>query len=142
MAETFPFEVHAPSRLFFREPVESVIISIADGEIAILKGHSAFTAPVKTGFLKIKNNKGEWKTAFTADGIIELKEHKTVLMTEAAEWGSEIDRERALHAREKAEKMLKEGMMRFEKDNAVLSLTRAEYRLKVWEIENRETPRT
>ena len=137
MAETFPFEVHTPSHLFFREPAESVVITIPDGEIAVLKGHSAFTAPVKTGFLKIKNGKGEWRTAFIADGIIEVKEHKTVLMTEAAEWGKEIDRERALRAKEKAEKMLNEGMMRFEKDNAVLSLMRAEYRLKVWDLENR-----
>ena len=136
MARTFPFEVHTPSRLFFKGQVEAVIVAITDGEIQILADHQACTAPVRTGFLKIKNSEGVWKTAFTSDGIIEVKEHKTVLMSEAAEWGSEIDRDRALKAKEKAEEMLREGMLKFQTDNAASSLTRAGFRLKVWELEN------
>ena len=133
---TFPFEVHTPSHLFFREEVLSVIITTTDGDIEIQAGHCMCTAPVLSGYLKIKNSEGVWRTAFTADGILEVTEHKTVLLSQAAEWGNEIDRERALRAMEKAENTLKEAMLQFEKDNAVSSLRRAGYRLKVWELEN------
>ena len=138
MIRTFPFEVHTPNRLFFNDSVGEVIVTLTDGELAVMAGHSACTAPVKTGFLKIMDKDGVWKTAFTANGIMEVKEHKTVLMSEAAEWGSEIDRDRALKAKERAEDVLKEGMLKFETDNAALSLKRAEFRLKVWELENQK----
>jgi len=138
MIRTFPFEVHTPNRLFFNDSVGEVIVTLTDGELAVMAGHSACTAPVKTGFLKIMDKDGVWKTAFTANGIMEVKEHKTVLMSEAAEWGSEIDRDRALKAKERAQDVLKEGMLKFETDNAALSLKRAEFRLKVWELENQK----
>ena len=137
MALTFPFEVHTPSHLFFREAVQAVIVTIPDGEIEILSGHHICTAPVMIGYLKIKTAGGSWKTAFTSDGIIEVTEHKTVLLSEAAEWGNEIDHERALKAKETAEDKLKKSTQKFEIDNAISSLKRAEYRLKVWEMNNR-----
>lgn len=138
MAKTFPFEVHTPNRLFFNAPAQEVIVTITDGEFSVMAGHSACTAPVKIGLLRIRDGDGNWKTAFTANGIIEIKEHKTVLMSEAVEWGNEIDRERALRAKEKAEESLRSGTMKFETANAALSLKKAEYRLKVWELENQK----
>ena len=138
MARTFPFEVHTPSHLFFRGEVEEVIVTITDGEIGILAGHMACISPVKSGFLRIRDRDGSWKNAFTSEGIIEVKEHKTVLMSEAAEWGSEIDVDRAVKARDKAKEMLNDGMLKFETSNAVLALRHAEYRLKVRELENKE----
>ena len=139
MARTFPFEVHTPSRLFFKAAVEEIIVTISDGDFTVMAGHMPCTAPVKTGFLKIKDKNGDWKTAFTADGIIEVKEHKTVLMSEAAEWGDEIDRDRAIKARDRAIEMRDQAMMKFETENALSSLKRAEFRLKVWETENQKT---
>ncbi|MCL2479097.1 MAG: ATP synthase F1 subunit epsilon [Treponema sp.] len=138
MAQTFPFEVHTPSRLFYDAQVEEVIVTIPDGEFAVMADHAACIAPVVTGFLRIKDRDGVWKTAFTANGILEVKEHKTVLMSEAAEWGSEIDMDRARNARDKAEGILNSARLKFETENAALSLRKAEYRLKVRELENQE----
>ena len=133
---TFPFELHTPYHLFYKGAAELVSLTIADGEIAIMAGHSAVTAPVKTGILKIKDGKGSWKTAFISDGILEVKEHNTVVLSEAAEWSNEIDRDRALKAKAAAEELLKEGSFRFEIDKAASSLRRAEVRLKVCKLEH------
>ena len=127
----FPFEVHTPSRLFFKDLVEAVILTTGDGDIEIMAGHCNCTAPVKTGFLKIKNSEGKWRNAFTSDGIIEVTQFKTILMSDAVEWGNEIDRNRALEAKAKAEKSLLNGMMKFETDKAAAALKRAEFRLKI-----------
>jgi F-type H+-transporting ATPase subunit epsilon len=86
MAKLFPFEVHTPYRRFFADSVEAVVLSLIDGEIGVYADHSAFTAPVNVGILKIKDKDGKWSAAFTTDGILEVKEHKTVLIVDAAEW--------------------------------------------------------
>jgi F-type H+-transporting ATPase subunit epsilon len=133
MAAVFPFEIHTPYRRFFAEEVEAVVITLSDGEAAVYANHSAFTAPVISCVFKIKTKKGVWKTAFTAEGILEVKNHKTVLMSEAAEWPEEIDYERAKNAGERARETLTAGGMKFEIDKAAAALRRAQCRMRVWE---------
>ncbi|MDR1319207.1 MAG: ATP synthase F1 subunit epsilon [Treponema sp.] len=134
MAKLFSFEVHTPYRPFFSGPVESLVLPLVDGEIGVYAGHSAFTAASVTGVLRIKDKDGRWRPAFVTEGIIEVKEHKTVLMVDAAEWPEEIDRERAETAKREAGESLDMGMFRFEIDNARAKLKRAECRLKVAEM--------
>jgi F-type H+-transporting ATPase subunit epsilon len=137
MAVLFPFEVHTPYRRFFADRIEALVITLIDGEIGVYANHSAFTAPVVTGIMRIKDQDGRWRGAFTTEGILEVKEHKTVLMVDAAEWPEEIDRDRALAAKQQAEEQLKTNMLKFQTDNAVLSLKRASFRLKAWELRGR-----
>jgi F-type H+-transporting ATPase subunit epsilon len=134
MANLFPFEVHTPYRPFFSEQVEAFIITLVDGEICVYADHSLFTAPVVSGILKVKDQKGRWRSAFITEGIVEVKAHKTVLMVDAAEWPKEIDHERALAAKSKAEEILGMSVLKFEVDNARASLRRAQMRLKAWEL--------
>jgi F-type H+-transporting ATPase subunit epsilon len=133
MANLFPFEVHTPYRRFYSDAVEAIVLTLIDGEAVVYANHSAFTAPVTACVLKIKDKNGEWKSAFTAEGMLEVKNHKTVLMSDAAEWPEEIDYERAKAAKERAEQMLSQGGMKFETDNATSSFKRADIRMKVWE---------
>jgi F-type H+-transporting ATPase subunit epsilon len=133
MAVLFPFEVHTPYRRFYSGQVEAAILTLIDGEVCIYANHSAVTAPICTGLLKIKDSGGVWKTAFIAEGIIEVKEHKTVIMSDSAEWPNEIDIDRARKAKEEAEKVIKEGSMKFDIENAAASLKKAEMRIKAWE---------
>jgi F-type H+-transporting ATPase subunit epsilon len=133
VARLFSFEVHTPYRRFFNGQVEALALTLIDGEIAVYANHSAFTAPVRTGLLKIKDKDGNWKTAFTAEGILEVKEHKTVLVSDAAEWPDEIDYERAQKAKERPEETLLAGGMKFETDKAAASLLRAKMRMRVRE---------
>ncbi|MDR1950333.1 MAG: ATP synthase F1 subunit epsilon [Spirochaetaceae bacterium] len=133
MANLFNFEVHTPYRPFFKGAVEAISLTLSDGEIGVYAKHSAFTAPVNTGVLKIKDKNGIWKEAFTSEGILEVKDHKTVLVVDAAEWPEEIDYDRALAARQKARETLETGMFKFETDSARATLKRAEIRIQVYE---------
>ena len=130
MAARFNFEVYTPYRLFFFGPVEAIVLTLIDGEAAVYAKHSPFTAPVTPCLLKIKDKDGNWKIAFTAEGILEVKDHKTVLISDAAEWPEEIDCERAKKAKEKAEEILAVGMLKFETETASASLCRANMRFR------------
>jgi F-type H+-transporting ATPase subunit epsilon len=132
----FNLEVHTPYRPFFSGRVEAVILTLTDGEICVYAAHAPFTAPVKSCITRIKNDKGEWKSAFITDGILEVKEHKNVLMVDAAEWPEEIDVERARAAQQQAQEDLGIASLKFEIDRAKAKLRRAEYRLKACELKN------
>ena len=136
MATLFPFEVHTPYRLFYSGTVEVIVLTLLDGEVAVYANHSAFTAPVVPCLLKIKDKDGKWKTAFVAEGILEVKQHKNVLLVDTAEWPGEIDFERAKNAKERAEEILSRGGMKFETENAASSLRRAQMRIKAKEEGN------
>jgi F-type H+-transporting ATPase subunit epsilon len=133
MPAFFTFEVHTPYRPFFSASVEAVFLSLTDGEIGVYANHSAFTAPVETGILRILDAKGGRREAFITEGILEVKSHKTVLMVDTAEWPDEIDYDRALASRQQARESLGTGMLRFETENAEAALKRAEVRIKIVE---------
>ena len=134
MPALFNFEVHTPYRLFFSGKAEAITLTLADGEIGVYAKRTAFTAPVVSCILRIKDDKGKWRPAFITDGILEVKEYKNVLMVDAAEWPEEIDHDRALAAKQEAEESLEMGMLKFEIDNAKAKLRRAEFRLRAWEL--------
>ncbi|MDR2403388.1 MAG: ATP synthase F1 subunit epsilon [Spirochaetaceae bacterium] len=138
MAKLFNFEVHTPYRPFFKDAVEAISLTLSDGEIGVYAGHSAFTAPALTSVLRIKDKNGVWKEAFASEGILEVKEHKTVLVIDAAEWSEEIDYDRAIAARTQAMEVLESGIFKFEIDRARASLKRAETRILVYERSRRQ----
>ena len=134
MAASFIFEVYTPYRLFFSGSVQAIVLTLTDGEAAIYASHAPLTAPVVPCLLKIKDAKGKWKTAFTSEGFLEVRNSKTILVSDAAEWPEEIDCERAMAARERAEQSLAAaGKLKFEAENAAVSLKRANMRLKARE---------
>ena len=139
MPAFFSFEVHTPYRPFFSGRVEYISLLLSDGEIGVYANHSAFSAPALSCILSIKDDRGALRRAFITDGILEVKEHKTVLMVDTAEWPEEIDRDRALAAKQKAEESLETALLKFEIDNAKAKLRRAEFRLKAWELQKKET---
>jgi F-type H+-transporting ATPase subunit epsilon len=130
MSVLYNFEVHTPYRPFFTGRVEAVTLTLMDGEIGIYAKHSPFTAPVLSCILRIKDE-GGWRSAFVTEGILEVKDHKTVRMVDAAEWPEEIDAERARGSKSEAEEAIKSASENFELNRAKARLRRAEYRLLV-----------
>lgn len=134
MAELFTLEVHTPYRLFFKDKVEALTVTLEDGEIGILARHEAVTAQVKSCLLRIKDRDGQWKTGFTSEGILEVAGGKTVLIADSAEWPDEIDYDRAMEAKRRSEAVLQNPNFKFEAETAKQALERAEMRLKAWEL--------
>jgi len=140
MPSLFNFEVHTPRRIFYSGKVQAITISLEDGEIGIYANHSPFTAHSVTGTLRIKEDSGNWRSAFVCGGILEVKEHKNVLMVESADWPEEINVERVLEIKKQSEEILKNSQLKFEIDKAKKKLHHAECRLKVVGYLNLTTP--
>jgi F-type H+-transporting ATPase subunit epsilon len=129
MPETFILEIYTPRRLFYSERVEEVIVKLSDGECGILKGHTLFIAPIVPCIARIKKENGEWLEAFLTEGIIEVKQRKTIILSECAEKSDEIDTERAQKAKTEALHYLQENSGNIEENKR--KLQKAELRLKL-----------
>lgn len=121
MASTFDVEIVTPDKKFFEGPSEMVIVRTIEGDVAILKNHENYVAPLDIGIVKIKID-GVFKEATIASGFIQVDKEKTTIITDAAEWPGEIDVERAKKAKEKAETKMKN------KDNIDLALAELQLR--------------
>lgn len=130
MASTFKLEIVTPERMFFSGDVESVVLKTLQGEIGILPGHIPLVAAVAVGPLRIKKD-GEWVEAVLTEGFMEIKQDKTIILTDTAEWPHEIDENRAEEARIRAEERLHQQISQMEYIRSQAALSRAMARLRV-----------
>lgn len=130
MAATFRLQVLTPSRKFFDEDVEMVVVKTTDGEIGVMKGHAPLVVAIATGPMRIQVG-GEWKEAALTEGFMEITQEKAVMLVDTAEWPDEIDVERAKAAKERAQERLTRQISRQEHARSQAAMARALARLKV-----------
>lgn len=119
---SFLLRVITPERLFYENQVEMAEFNTTEGEIGVLPGHAPLTVIVKPGLLDITEPEGDKRAALHA-GFAEILPERVTILAEIIEWSGEIDEERALAARARAEERLREK-------NAETDLARAETALQ------------
>ncbi len=124
MAETLLFDIVTPERLAFSEEVEEVVVPGTLGELGILPGHVPFLSTLQPGVMMLRQDGREIYYAVSG-GFIEVHEDHVILLAETAERADEIDVDRALASRAKAEEILKDVQ-----DANELKFKRADLRLK------------
>ncbi len=136
-------EIITPDRVVVSEEVDIVTAPGVAGEFGVLANHAPMVAAVKIGPLRYRNgDKEEWVAI--SGGFCEVSKNKITFLVEAAELAHEIDVERALKAKERAEKRLQQYQAEAEKIDyarAKAALQRALTRLLVAEKGKAGTPR-
>lgn len=130
MSSAFYLEIVTPERRFFSGDVEMVVLKTPEGEMGILPGHAPMVVSIAVGPLKIKRD-GEWLEAVLTEGFMEVTQHRTIILTDTAEWPDEIDINRARAAKERAEERLHHQISRIEYMRSQAALARALVRLKI-----------
>lgn len=108
MSSTTHVEIVTPDGKVFDGEVNLVSAMTTDGQIGVLPKHMPLVAPLKIGVVTLRIYDGEDRHAAVAGGYIEVTPDHVTIMAEAAELREEIDLDRALHAKERAEKHLYE----------------------------------
>lgn len=133
MAEipTLELEIVTPYELLFDGPVETVIITLKDGEIGILPGHASLMAALVPGEIRFKVA-GQWQYLANANGFAEIGPNVTILVVNAAEWAKDINVPRAENALQRAKARLADPQITPRvKIQARHAANRAKARLKV-----------
>ena len=129
----FYLEVVTPERKFFEGEAEMVIIKTPEGEMGVLKDHEPAVIAIEAGTIKIQVE-GKWKEAAVAQGFMEITREKTIALVDTAEWPEEIDVNRALEAKKRAEERLQQNTAHMEHLRSQAALARALARLKVTKL--------
>ncbi len=128
-------EIVTPSRLVVSEEVDVVTAPGVAGEFGVMANHAPMVAAIKIGELRYRiGDRVEYLAV--SGGFCEVSRNKITFLCESAEKAEEIDVERALRAKERAERRIQQAMAKAEEldmARAQAALQRALVRLKVAE---------
>jgi len=133
MAEKINLEVVTPKGAIVSEEVDIVTAPGFTGEFGVLANHAPFLSTIKIGTLRYKKD-GTEDELMVSGGFCEVSNNKITFLVESAERGHEIDVDRALQAKERAEKRLLQARQQQEKfdiTRAEAAMQRALARLKI-----------
>ena len=125
MAETIRLEVVTPTGPVVSEDVDIVTAPGYLGEFGVLANHAALLSTIMTGVLTYKQG-GKEENLMVNGGFCEVSDNKITFLAESAERGKEIDVDRAMRAKERAEKRIAAAKQKKEG----IDLTRAEAALQ------------
>jgi F-type H+-transporting ATPase subunit epsilon len=133
MAEKINLEVVTPKGAIVSEQVDIVTAPGISGEFGVLANHAPFLSTIKIGTLRYKKDNTEHEL-MVSGGFCEVSNNKITFLVESAESGTDIDVDRALQAKERAEKRLlqaREQQAKIDRTRAEAALQRALARLRI-----------
>ena len=111
-------EVVTPAGPIVSDDVDIVTAPGVGGEFGVLANHAPFLSTIKTGTLTYKKDK-QSKYLMVSGGFSEVSNNKITFLVESAEFGHDIDVDRAIQAKERAEKRLLQAQAQSETFNRV-----------------------
>ncbi|OJV62382.1 MAG: hypothetical protein BGO41_06180 [Clostridiales bacterium 38-18] len=135
MGKKFKLDVVTPDRIFLEGETDMVILRTTEGDIGILYDHEPLVAPLKVGSMRVRQDDQTFKWAACSAGFLTVNEEKVTVVVDSAEWVDEIDVERALEAKKRAESRIQDGPEKgVDILRARLALERAINRIRLYEL--------
>jgi len=131
MQDKIRLEIVTPFGLIYSDDVDEVTASGSEGEFGVLPGHAPFVTTLKIGML-ISRKGRETEYFFVNWGYAEIAGDKVLILADSSEKSTEIDLERAIAAKKRAEERLKK-MEGIDFARAQSALQRAIIRIQVAE---------
>ena len=128
-------EVVTPAGPVVSDDVDIVTAPGVGGEFGVLANHAPFLSTIKTGTLSYTKDK-QTRYLMVSGGFSEVSNNKITFLVESAEYGNDIDVDRAMQAKERAEKRLAQARAQdeiFNRVRAEAALQRALARVRAAE---------
>ena len=98
-------EIVTPGGPVVSEDVDVVTAPGSGGEFGVLANHAPFLTTIKPGTLSYKKDR-DTTYLMVSGGFVEVSNNRATFLVESSEFGTAIDVERALQAKERAERRL------------------------------------
>ncbi|MDA7025398.1 F0F1 ATP synthase subunit epsilon [Bacillus sp. CLL-7-23] len=128
--KTIKVNIVTPDGPAYEDNIEMVSVRAESGELGILPGHIPTVAPLKIAAVRLKKD-GETELVAVSGGIVEVRPDHVTILAQTAETSEEIDKQRALEAKRRAEERLKKHSPDVDIMRAELALRRAINRLEI-----------
>lgn len=106
MASQFELNVVSAERKIFSGDVTSVRVSGVDGELGVYAGHTPLLTAIKPGMVKFTLADGKEEFIYVSGGFLEVQPTVVTVLADTAIRGDELDEQRILAAKRKAEETL------------------------------------
>ena len=106
LQKAMELEIITPEKIFFQGTVNEIYLNTADGAIGILPHHINLFTKLVPGELKLKISGKEQFMALTG-GFLEVNKNKVTILADYAVHADDIDVNKAMEARKRAEEILK-----------------------------------
>ena len=123
-------EIVTPNRMLASDEVDMVTLPGIDGQMGIMRGHAPLLSTLDIGEI-ILHKGSEAEYIAVGRGVVEVRPDKVTVLADTAERAEEIDAERALAARERAQQSLAENPPRERKPIIEAAYRRSTLRLRV-----------
>ncbi len=124
----FTVEIITPERVFYTGTASMIEFTTTEGDIGVYKHHIPLTTVLSPGIVTITEENGTKKAAVHS-GFAEILGDKVTLLAEIAEWPNEIDKNRAIESKTRAERRLKMKEAGLDVKRAEISLRKAVVRI-------------
>ena len=95
MTQTMQFQLVSPERMLVDEQVSEVQVPAAEGYLGVMPGHAPLLSELKAGGVLTYRAGGGENTLAVYGGFVEVQADRVRVLADAAEFGSEIDAEKA-----------------------------------------------
>jgi F-type H+-transporting ATPase subunit epsilon len=126
----FTLQITTPDKEFFSGEVESLVLATEDGEMGVLAHHQLTVTTLGAAPIRFKTAEG-WREAALTGGFAQIKGGSVHILADTAEWPEEIEVNRALEAKRRAEERLRTHLSEVEFLRTQVALQRAITRLSV-----------
>ena len=126
-------EIVTPVKTAFKGEIKSITVPGSKGRFQVLRNHAPIISTLDIGMIKVDLPDGKENYYSTAGGTIEVLDNKVIVLADSIELISEIDEERALQAKQRAEERLAEKNSDINISRAQAALARANNRISIKE---------
>jgi len=123
-------EIITPEKVVYSDEVNEIIVQTVNGEIAILPHHVNLLTQISPGEMIVKKGSNLQHLAVTG-GFLEVIDNKVSILAEYAIKAQDIEVEKAMEAKKRAEKVMKEKSTDNEIKVAQAEIMKAILELKV-----------
>src|SRR6056297_910309 len=111
MAQQIRLEVVTPTGAVVNDDVDIVNAPGYGGDFGVLANHAPFLSTIKIGLLSYEQGKKR-ENLMISGGFCEVSNNTITFLVESAEFGTKIDVDRAMKAKERAEKRLAQAIQK------------------------------
>ncbi|OOS00481.1 F0F1 ATP synthase subunit epsilon [Canicola haemoglobinophilus] len=138
---TFKLTVVSAEQHIFNGEVKSIQATGTEGELGILAGHLPLLTAIKPGIIKITFEDDAEEVIYISGGFLEVQPTVVTVLADVAIRGEELDGERILEAKRKAEQNIVSGAKDANYEMLAAKLSKELAKLRAYELTERLTQR-
>jgi F-type H+-transporting ATPase subunit epsilon len=133
VAMTMHLDIVSAEQEIFSGRVNRVVAPAEMGEVGILPRHSPFITHLQAGEVKVVIENQQEQYFYVSGGILEVQPHVVTVLSDTALRAKDIDEERVMEMKRRAEEVLSTRQSEFEEAKALAELAQAVAQLRMLE---------